>query len=337
MEAENNKKISFFERVKIAVAKLENYNVFLEEKTSVAVKYFFILLLIFSILLGVVETYSFMKSVNRGYKYIKNELPDFSYTDGTLTFSQDVNAYDEELDLKMISDTSDEITDEQIQKYKEDIKSLGILFLKDKLIYFSAGNEISYTYTELASEYQITTLDKTQLIEKIDSIGIGGIASTIFLVLTMTLYIVNIFSMFIDWLIITIFAYCVSRICRINMIFKQVFNISIYALTLSIILSLVYNIAYYVAGFYTDYFRMVYLLISYVYVVAAILMIKSDLMKQQVEVQKIVEVQKEVHDEINIPEEEQEKKEKKQKEGKDDKKEKENEPNIDGEPDGSEI
>lgn len=329
-----NKKINFFERVKIAVTKLENYNIFLEERISVVVKYFFILVLILSAILGVVQTYSFMKAIHRGYQYIKNELPDFSYTsDGTLIFSEKVNSYDKQLDFNMIADTSEGIDDEKIQQYKESINSLGAILLKDKFIYIDGNNEISYKYQDIIAEYQIDSLDKSKLIEKIDSIGMVGIASTIFLALTITVYIINSISIFMDWLIITLFAYCVSRICRINMTLKQVFNISIYALTLSIILSLIYNIAYHLVGFYTDYFRIVYLLIAYVYVTAAILMIKSDYIKQQVEVEKIVKDEKKIHTAENLPEE----KDTKTEENKDNQNEDEDDKNIDEEPDGSEI
>ena len=91
------------------------------------------------------------------------------------------------------------------------------------------------------------------------------------------------------------FAYVSARICKLNLSFKQAFNIGIYALTLSIILTMFYNVAYYLFGFYTNYFKTVYMLISYVYVVAVILMIKSDLAKQYIEVEK---TQNEVHKEM---------------------------------------
>lgn len=335
-----NKKIGFFSRIKIAVTKLENYSLFLEEKTSTAVKYFLLMVLILVISMGIVETYSMMKVVQKGYTYIQNELPDFSYENGELQFSDFAYAYDEEFDMYLIADTSPELTDEKLQEYREEIKSSGIIFLKDKAIYRTGDEEVSYSYTDLASQYNMETLNKEKLIEEINSVGLSGIAITIFVMIVFALYIVEVISILMDWVVMAIFALITARICGIKMTFKQAFNMSIYALTLSIILMILYNIAYYVAGFYTDYFRVVYLLISYVYVVASILMMKSDLLKQQMEVGKIVEEQKKVHEEHEEPEEkegEDEKKNKKPEKEKDKKEEKSDDDGVAGEPDGSEI
>ena len=331
-----DKKVGFFSRIKIAVTKLENYGMFVEEKTSVAVKYFFLIVLLLTIVMGAVETYSIMKIVNKGYSYVKNEIPEFSYSEGKLEFSENVHAYDHEFDLYMIADTSEEVSEEKMTEYRDEIKSQGIIFLKDKAIYKSGIDEVEYNYAELASESGITDLNKEKMINEIDAIGLTGIAVTIFLTLFVGLYIIELITIFMDWLVITIFALVAARICGINMPFKAGFNISIYALTLSIILTILYNVAYYLAGFYTDYFRLVYLLISYVYVVAAILMMKSDLIKQQMEVTKIEEVQKKVHEELKEQEKEEDKKENKKPEDQEDKKE-ETDDNIAGEPDGSEI
>lgn len=329
-----NEKIGFFERIKIAVVKLENYNKFLGEKTSVAVKYFFLIVLILAIVMGAVETYGIMKMINKGYSYIQNELPDFSYENGELKFAENIIAHDEEFDLYMITDTEEEVSSEKMQEYEDTIKSNGLIFLKDKVIYRVGNNNQEYEYKKVAEGYNLETLDKNMLIEKINSVGLFGIATTIFLIMTFSLYTVEIVTIFLDWLMITFFAFIVSKICGIFINFKACFNIAIYALTLPIILTGLYNIAYFIFNFSTEYFRVVYLLISYVYIVAVILMIKSDLVKQQIEVAKVVEVQKEVHDELN---------EQKDEDKKDDKKEEKDSENentnndLNGEPDGSEI
>ena len=79
--------MGFFSRIKIAVAKLEEYSLFLEEKVSVSVKYFFLIVLIFAVVMALVQTYEIMKMIRKGVLYIQNELPDFSYEEGNLTFS----------------------------------------------------------------------------------------------------------------------------------------------------------------------------------------------------------------------------------------------------------
>ncbi len=338
MENEN-KKIGFFARIKIAVTKLEDYGLFLGEKTSTAIQYFFLIVLFLSLVMGIVQTYSVMQMVNKGYHYIQKEMPDFSYQNESLQFSENVSAYDEEFDFYMIADTSNDLSQEQMKEYRNKIKSVGIILLKDKAIYKSGLQEVEYRYSDFLNQYGMDNFDKTRFLQEIDSIGMWGIAITIFLLIVVGIYIIQVISIFMDWLVMSVFAVIAARICRIIMPFKAGFNISIYALTLSIILSMVYNIAYYLIGFYTEYFRLVYLLISYVYVVAAILMMKSDLLKQQAEVGKIIDVQKKIHEESENPEQtEEDKKENKKPEEKDKKNEKDPDDHaVNGEPDGSEI
>lgn len=342
MEKEN-KKPGFFARIKIAVTKLEDYGLFLEEKLSVAVKYFFLIVLLLATVMAIVETYRMMQMVSKGYQYIQNEMPDFSFENEILNFTENINAYDTEFDFYMIADTNENIAEEKMKEYNDTIKSTGAIFLKDKVIYKTGSNQIEYTYHELVSQYGFETFNKTQLLERLDAIGMTGIAFVIFITIVFGVYIIQLVSTFIDWLVISIFAVISARICGMRLSFKGALNLSIYALTLSIILSMLYQIAYYLVGFYTDYFRVVYLLIAYVYVVAVILMIKSDLLKQQVEVAKIVEIQNKVKKELEDSKEKEEKKNENQKPEKDKEEEQENQSKDSSgedtsvEPDGSEI
>ncbi len=331
-----NKKIGFFSRIKIAVASLENYSLFVEEKPLIAVKYFFLIVLVLALVISGIQTFDAIQKIQKGYQYVKNEMGDFSYENGTLNFSEKVYAYDSEYDFYLIADTTDEITDEMLQEYKTQVKSSGLIFLQNKVFYKSGNSEVEYQLADLSKQYGIITLNKAKLVEEVESIGMMGIGITIFIAVCLSMYIIELVSTFIDWLMITIFSLIVARVCRIHMLWKHGFNISIYALTLSIILSILYNIANYMTGFYTQYFRVVYLLISYVYVVAVILMIKSDLLKQEVEVGRIIQTQKKIHEELQKPEEkEEDKKENKKPEEK--KLPESDEKPTNEEPDGSEI
>ena len=88
-----------------------------------------------------------------------------------------------------------------------------------------------------------------------------------------------------------------------------------------------------------QYFEIIYLLIAYVYIIAAIFMIKYDLIKHTEELKKIIEVQKQVQKELeqekleDIKNEEvaEEKNEEKTNENEEEK------PEENRDPDGSEI
>jgi len=89
-----------------------------------------------------------------------------------------------------------------------------------------------------------------------------------------------------------------------------------YALTLSIILNIIYLAVNILTGFTITYFGIGYNLISYIYLVTAILIIKSDLIKQQMELMRIIEVQKQVKKDFE-ERKEREKEDKEKEEGKD--------------------
>ena len=92
----DSKKVNFFNRIKKSVFKLEDYSDFLEEKFSVSIKYFLLLILLITVLISVVQAVIFTKKINKGYEYFVNELPEFEYKDEKLVFSNNVDAYDEE-------------------------------------------------------------------------------------------------------------------------------------------------------------------------------------------------------------------------------------------------
>ena len=333
-------KLNFFSRVKLAVAKLEDYNIFIDEKVSVAIKYFFLIVLILASLLSVIETYDFFIRMNKGYDYIKNELPNFNYSNGNLEFSENVNSYDSEFNFYLISDTANACSTELIREYTNKIKSQGLILFKDKAVFMNSGNDIILDYLQLQEQYGIDELDNDILLTKIDSVGVIGITIMYFFVILLGIFIVEAISVFMDWIVLSLFAFCVAKISRTDLNVKQTFNISIYSLTLPIILYMIYSIANYSFGFYTKYFKTMYLLIAYVYVVAVILIIKSDLMKQKMEVGKIVEIQKEVNKELNELEDDKKESQMPEKDKEDDKAtedEKDEGNTVEGEPDGSEI
>ena len=90
-----------------------------------------------------------------------------------------------------------------------------------------------------------------------------------------------------------------SIILRIPMQYKAIFNMALHALTLPIILNLIYIIVNLFTGFEIKYFQVMYSAISYIYIVAAILLIKTDFMKRQQELSKIFEEQQKIREEYD--------------------------------------
>ena len=150
--------------------------------------------------------------------------------------------------------------------------------------------------------------------------------------------IASIISVFISYFIITLidvltlsfFGMITCYFAKIKIKYRAVFNMSIYAITISVILRLIYEALLLLTDFKIKYFNIMYTAISYICLAAAIFMIRADLIKQQIELMKIIEEkkQKSIEDEQRENKEEEKGKEE---ENKEDNENKKRDDNQDGE------
>lgn len=335
MEKEN-KKMGFFQKLKISVFKLEEYNNFLEQKFSSSFGYFVLLILILMMIFSGVYTYEYYRELNTGFSYIKNEMPDFNYEEGILKSENNVEAYDSKYDVKLIINTDEIVSEDQINEYKNKTEMMKIIALKDGIQVLVDNQTIEFKYTELENylqDMQIT--NKQSIVDAINSLDLAPMIFAVFLGITIASFLQNLFNLFIYTLIIASFGYIASRMARVKFPIKALVILAIYSVTLPNILYTAYMIANLLTGFYIEYFSLFYMLISCVYIFTAIFMIKSDIIKQQQEIQAIEKVQEEVSKEAEENLETESNTEEKTK----NEEKKEEEPIIDenNEPDGSEI
>lgn len=341
-------KIGFFKRLKIAIFKLEDYGMFLGEKTSVAFKFFVLLILLISLIISGVSSYNFYKMSKTGYSFIENELPDFKYEENTLKFDKNVEAYDHEYKFRLFINTDETVSEETLKEYNEKMYSddFGLVLLKDKVILLYNGTSAEQKYEELLSEqylgqFEFNFSNKQALIDSFQSIGVGALVNVYFLANFISIFMSNLITSFGYLFVVAVFGYVASRFCGVRFKMTPMITLSIYALALPTILSCVYLVIYMLTGFVIKYFDVMYMLIAYVYIIAAILMIKYDLIKHNEELQRILEVQKQVKKELDEEKNEELEKEKTKDKEEKDKEEKETEdiPVVEEnrEPDGSEI
>ena len=307
---EKTKKIGFFKRLKMAIFELENYIQFISEKSGKAIFYSLKLVIILSFIIVAANAIFVYAKYNNPTNYLDNIVPNFVYQDSKLEIDKDDLTTDEK-----------KATAEVMKQLSPSIKEI-----------FSGQ---TYSKTDLMQYVQ----------ENERNIVIIGVA---------VVFIEGIFDLFIFWIMIAILTsfigWIVLKFLRIKMKYSRLYALSTYASTLSIILTVIYTMLNTFFGVYIDVFDYLSMLISYIYITAVIYMIKSDLIKQQLELIRIATVQAQVKEQLDKEKEEEEKR-KKQEEPKDekengsdegsDKKEKEKsdgENNVyDDEPDGSEI
>lgn len=127
-------------------------------------------------------------------------------------------------------------------------------------------------------------------------------SSTIIISILVSIFISIYIVTLIDVLTLSVFGLFTCFVAKIKMNYKAVFNMSIFALTLSIILRTIYIIINILTSFEIKYFNVMYVAISYISLAAAIFLIKSDVIKQQLQLMKIIEQSKEkIEETITIP------------------------------------
>ena len=338
---ENSKTMDFFKRIKYAVFKVEKYSEFLEERPSTSIKYMLTLLLITSLIITISMTVGFISLAKQGENFIKTELNDFSFENNKLFFNGIQEAYDSKTDITFIANTTD-ISDEQLSEYKNKAydSEYAIILLNSKM-YLKINDSLNvFSYEEINKDNKVSSLNKADFIKFIDEDGSAKIGMSVFGVIGISSYLAEITSVAMNIILLFVFGFLMCKIVSVPLRTYSIFNISVYSITLSVLLGLIYALTNYFIGLTIQYFDSVYLVIAYIYLVSAILIIKSDLIKQKIELEKIKDVQKDVAKEI---EEQKDRENKDNNSNNDNKKDgekkdkKENEEPENTEPDGSEI
>ena len=206
---------------------------------------------------------------------------------------------------------------------------------------------LNYNYEDLVNQIGMSNFDKEQVIEFVTGTQMTSIYLGLFSILLMSAISVYFINTILNVVLVSIFGYLATLITKMKMRYVAILNMAIYSITLPTILQMLYVIANQLFGIQIKYFDVMYVLVSCIYMIAAIFILKVDFTKKQVELMKIAEAQELVKKQLEEKEEEESrKKEKEQQEKKDkeaqkpkskekkDKKEKEDN-NAGEEPEGS--
>ena len=333
-------KKGFFQRIKLSIFNVEKYQDLALEKLEIAVKYFIKLILLLTVIISLGAVYKFATISEFFIGAFKEDCPEFTFSNNTLVANEVINTVREENDitLGLIVDTTIESSDEKVKEYITEISKQpnGILLLKDKAVLQIDGiaGQTTFNYAELGIE-GLGEITKQGIQDTLANTNMGVVYVSFFISIAMYMVVLYLISTTIEVLLIALIGFFTSKIVKVNMKFSQIFSMAIYAITLSVLLNAIYTPIRLITGFYMEYFSIMYTLIPYVYIITAILMTRSELVKQQIEIGKIQEVQKEVKREIE--EEKQREQEKEEQKRKEKEKEKQEKTRNDEQPEGSEA
>jgi hypothetical protein len=295
-------KIRFFSRIKNAIFNFDKYQIFAAEKTGTAIKYFLKLMIIFSVIYAIFTTIKMGQLLQN----FQSDIPEFKIENNNLVLNGDEKEIIKEnssLQIAIIANSEKEnLNDIENSNYP-----IIIALLKDKVVVkYSYNNiETSKTYEEIGQQYQI--YQKSDIINYIQNKA-PNIYTSIFIMSLIPYYISYSITIFISILVLALIGFIVSRIINVRFKMNVILNMSIYSITLSVVLYIIYIGVNIFTGFTAKYFEIAYNAIAYIYLITAMLIIKTDLIKQQMELAKIMEIQKKVENQEEQPNDEQEKK-----------------------------
>lgn len=346
----NEEKLTFGKKLKISITDFERYQNLAAEKVIKTIGYIAILLFVFSLVVTGIYTYKFSVIISDVRTYINENIETITFENNELnvitkSHEEVTTIANEEIGIKVVINTG--MQDEQeISENITEVTSEGnsVLILKDKILIKNEliDDPITYSYKSLAEQYNINKIDKQEALNLLSFDTVKPLIVSCFIVLFIYFFVIMYLpTTLIDIIILSVFGYIVSKITRIRLKYSAVYNIAAYSLTLPIILNLIYFVVNSFTGFTIKYFEIMYTTVATIYISAAILMIRSDVIKQQIELTKIIEEQDRVRAELQRREEEQKEQEERQKK-EDEKKRKQEERdkeegNIGKEPEGNNV
>lgn len=340
---EKNKE-SFWKKVGFSIAKFDKYENFLDEGKKETTWYLVKLIAILSIVTAICMTYTFIRDTKKVKNYFDENINQISFNKDNnelqVNNNEKMEIYSNNiLGGKIIIDTSN-LEDTSIATYEDDLKNYnnGIIILKDKVVLLSNQLTASteYKYSSLQNQYPIDSFEKADIESFLEGNQMLVMYISVFVVMAISMFITYLISVLITIVLLMILGYLTSKMVKAKISGKGIYSIAVHSLTLPIMLNVIYVVLNIIFNIEITYFRTMYTAIAYIYIIASILMIKSDLIKREQVVTQIVEVQKKIRDEIDSNTDEdkgQEEKEPKEDEDdeKKDKKENENDDGLEGE------
>ena len=288
-------KFNIFRDIINSISKFEKYEEFATCKLKNSILYSLCLILICSIIISMILTIKSISVAKKIVNEFKEQVYSVDYENDKLVINDDnlveINHFQF---INIIIDTSIDNTKDNNQEYVKNVenKENVIIFLKEECVIANfISNEVhEYNYKEMQKDgVEINKIFIDMLnVKEIDYWMVGII---IFLLFVFFTFVIEEFNFLLYAILFAIIGKITSIVLKVPLRFKENYNISTHALTLSTILQTIYILINVLLGFDIKYFYIMYMGVTDIYIITAILMIKTDLIKRKLEVDKIVKEQ----------------------------------------------
>ena len=224
MEEEYQEKMGFFSKLINSITNPKYYKDFLKESTGRAVVYLLLLCLIFGGISAIRIAYDLNKGVITVVNEFNKNVPDFKLENGELNVEGQMPIkFNDEQGYIFIVDTSGNTDETILDKYNS-----GTFISKTKMI--QKKSPMQTTETNFISLKPVT-------LTKIDAERWIGIAKYIGVGMVLIFYPIFFFGFkFIAAFIVSLIGLIINAFCKAKITFGEIYKLSIYALTFSIIL-----------------------------------------------------------------------------------------------------
>ena len=168
-----------------------------------------------------------------------------------------------------------------------DFDGLAIAFTK-KHVLLKQQNSTSITtqtYEEISNTIDLSGINKDYILNMFSGENSYNILANIFAIIFISTFLTYFLTAILDTIALSLLGFIVSRLIRIPFKYGALYSLSISAITLPVILNAIYLIANMFTGFVIPYFQIMYTLIAYVYLIAALLIMRSEIIKKKVQIQ----------------------------------------------------
>ena len=307
---EETKKLRFHDKVWNSISKVEKYPDVAAEGLKAALKYLVKIVAVLTVVVCLGIVYQTNNLIHKGIDYLQGEFPEFFYKDGKLEVLSDsemkISAGEKYIGKVIVDAKSEDET--KVNQYINEIagEGEGIIILKDRIIIKNSAvvGTITYTYKDIFEPMGLTEFSKQDVINYANSSQILTLYLSIFLTIFIYSFIMYFLTTISNVVLLSIFGYITTLLARIKIRYVAIFNMAVYAITLSVILNMLYIGINIFVPFSMEYFQVMYVAVAAIYLVAAILILKTDFIKKQIELIKIQEAEKIIRKELEDKEKE---------------------------------
>lgn len=289
-----------------SITKFENYEEFAVNKIKNTVLYTLKLIVICSIMISIVCTIKVFFEIHNISNEINQKIDTVEYEDEKISINSDnlTQIYLNFINFNIIIDTTPNLDEIKKAEYINNLnkENNNILFFREKYIMQDIfSKEIrEYDYKEL--ENNGFEFKKEYILSMLEGTNLYLTCLIIFGILLIGIFVIYVINFFVYAILFSLIGNISSFILRVPLKFKATYNIATHALTLSSLLQILYMCINITTGFDIKYFQIMYLGVTYIYIITAILMIKTDLIKRKIELNKIIEEQEKIKKEKELEE-----------------------------------